>query len=376
MTLHKGDRFNESVSFADPVTSKPSRRLTQRRDFNQTPTYHLNACFSADSRYLVMASWDAEGDSYLLRAEVATGEITVLSVLPSASGEDYNGNNVSLVQASQWAAANTGKMLRLCHLETLEERVLLDLTGTEQRFGHPIGSIDGTKIFIPRMTKRVIPGETKDVSVMHLEVDIATGGTRELFFDEGRACNHVVPNPVDPNLLLIDRDLPPKFAHGGDEGRTSRVWVLNRITGAVTEIRPRDAHRFQIHSNWNCTGDLVFHHGRSAQGGHYIGASDAAGRSVFERWYPEFHYGHMCTHPSEDVMITDGLFTSDLVIKIHYREPDSSGAPRLEVLARHSSDWSKGQQSHPHCHVSRDGRWLSYNKGEAGRSDVYVVKIA
>ena len=52
MSLHKGDHFNESVAFADPVTSKASRRLTQFRDFNQTPTYHLNACFSADSRYL------------------------------------------------------------------------------------------------------------------------------------------------------------------------------------------------------------------------------------------------------------------------------------------------------------------------------------
>lgn len=240
MALHKGDRFNESVAFADAVTSKLSRRLTQFRDFNQTPTYHLNACFSADSRYLVMASWDAEGDSCLLRAEVATGEITVLAALPRASGEDYNGNNVSLIQASQWVAANTGKTLRLCHLETLEERVLLDLSGTEQRFGHPIGSLDGTKVFIPRMTKRVIPGETKDVSVTHLEVEIASGATRELFFDEGRACNHLVPNPVDPDLLLIDRDLPPKFAHGGDGGQTSRVWVLNRVTGAVTEIRPRD----------------------------------------------------------------------------------------------------------------------------------------
>ena len=368
--------FNESECFDDPVTSKPVRRLTAERDFNQTPTYHLNAAFSADSRFLVIASWDAGGDSRLLKADVASGDLTELATLPGDGGERFNGNNMGMVQAGNKVAATTGKRLRIYDLDSGEGEVLLDLGDAEGRLSHPIGSICGKKVFVPRLSKQLVIGETTDISVTHLEVDIETGAVTELFCDEGRACNHVAPNPVDPDLLLIDRDLPPKFSHGGDDGRTSRVWLLHRKTGALREVRPRDAQRFQIHSNWNCTGDLAFHHGRSAQGGHYISASDVDGKVVFERRYPEFHYGHMCTHPCENVMLTDGLFTSDMVIKIHFADLDSSGAPRLEVLARHDTDWATGQQSHPHCHVSPDGRWLSYNRGDGGRSDVYVVRVA
>ena len=231
-SLRKGDRFNESEFFDDPVTSRPTRRLTTQRDFSQTPTYHLNAAFSADSRYLVLASWDDEGDSWLLKADVASGEMTVLSALPGETGERFNGNNVGIVQASGWVATNTGKTLRLCHLDTLEERVLLDLSGTERRFGHPIGSIDGRKIFIPRLSKRLVIGETRDVSATHLEVDIETGGITELFCDEGRACNHVVPNPVDPDLLLPTNAKPLYMGELMETDATNPKKVI-RATGAI-----------------------------------------------------------------------------------------------------------------------------------------------
>lgn len=377
MKHKKGDVFDESELFDDPLTSKLTRRLTRTRDFNQTPTYHLNTAFSADNRFLVMAAWDVDGDSYLFKSELETGRTTVLAALDRESGERFDGNNVSMIQANGWVATNTGTKLHLCHLDTFEEKVLLDLGGTKQTFGHPVGSIDGKTVFIPRHSNAVVPNETVDVTTTHLEVDIDTGSMTELFEDVGRGCNHVVPNPVDPDLLLIDRDMPPAFAHGGDKGRTTRVWVLNRKSGDITEIRPQDKHRFQVHSNWNCRGDRVFYHGTSAEGGHYIGAADVTGRTVFERRYGEYHYGHMCTHPCEDVMITDGLFTADQVIKIHYTDLDLHGAPRLEVLARHDTDWTpRQQQCHPHCHVSRDGRWLSYNRGIGGkRSDVYIVQI-
>lgn len=377
MKHNKGETFDESELFDDPLTSKLTRRLTRNRDFNQTPTYHLNAAFSADSRFLVMASWEVDGDSYLFKCDVESGTMTVLATLDRSSGERFDGNNVSMVQASEWVATNTGKRLHLCHLDSAEERTLLDVSGTEQTFGHPIGSIDGTRIFIPRHSNAVIPHKTTNVTTTHLEVDIETGAVTELFEDAGRGCNHVVPNPVYPDLLMMDRDMPPGYAHGGDKGRTTRVWILNRKTGSVTEIRPQDENRFQVHSNWNCRGDRVFYHGTSAEGGHYIGAADVGGRTVFERRYPEYHYGHMCSHPCEDVMITDGLFTADQIIKIYYTDLDLYGAPRLEVLARHDTEWTRGQQqSHPHCHVSPDGRWLSYNRGFGGeRADVYVVRI-
>jgi hypothetical protein len=377
----KGQTFNESERFADTLTGRRSRRLTRWRRFNQQPTYHLNACFSADSRHLVLSTEFPEGGSALLRAEVATGDLHVLAILDRASGERFNGNNLSMVQASRWVAANPGRSLRLYHLLTGEERVLISSAGEGRSFGHPIGSVDGRQVFIPRYAPPVQIDGVSVRPVAHLQVDIATGKICELFQETRAQCNHVVPCPTDPDLLLIDRNWPPKFGAGGDSGKTSRVWLLHIKTQALTEIRPRDPNRFQIHSNWSHCGQYVYYHGVSRthsdwkQNGHYVGVADRQGKIVWEGHFPSFHYGHICTHTRRRMIITDGLFTPDLITAVHWEERNTAGVPRLEILAQHGSDWSKGQQSHPHCHVSPDGQWLSYNRGEADRSDVCVVQL-
>jgi hypothetical protein len=212
-----------------------------------------------------------------------------------------------------------------------------------------------------------------------MQVEIATGKTSVILQEEVASCNHVVPSPADPDLLLIDRDLPPGFAHGGDEAKTTRVWTLNRVTGSLVEIRPRDAKRFQVHSNWNYRGDRLYYHGKSAKGGMYIGVAARNGEILWESWIPEYLYGHLSPHPSEDVIYTDGLYSKDMVTAVHYQQRDALGAPKLEMIAKHSTEWDNdryGQYCHPHCHISPDGRWLTYNKGEKDRSDVYVVRIA
>jgi len=373
--FQKGQTFNESEFFEDLVTSRPTLRLTTGRDYNQTPTYHLNTAFSADSRYIILASSYIDGDSYLFKADVQSGEITVLAVLPKNSGEKFYGNSSCVVQASNWVAASTRKKLRICHLETMEERVLLDISDGPGYLSIPAGSIDGTKIFVPRSSGYVTRGQAEEVSVTHLEVDIQTGKVKELFHDKGRACNHIIPNPSDPDLLLIDRDLPPLYFGGGDYGKTTRAWVLNKKTGKLTEIRPKGDNRFQVHSNWNYRGDLVYSHGNPNTGGHYLCVSDVNGKVVWQRRFSEYHYGHMSTHTRKNVMITDGLFTRHLVTAIHFEALDESGAPHLEILAKHDTNWSQAQHSHPHCHVSPDGKWLSYNRTHKERSDVYIVRI-
>ena len=48
-----GSTFNESSTFPDEVTLRPTRRLTMQRDRNQMPTYHLHNGFSADGRFFL-----------------------------------------------------------------------------------------------------------------------------------------------------------------------------------------------------------------------------------------------------------------------------------------------------------------------------------
>lgn len=356
--------------------------LTSGRRWNQQPTYHLNACFSADSRYIPIATVDENGDSALLRADVSTGELLVLATLSAASGESFNGNNTAMIQASGWVAANPGRSLRLYRLEDGREHVLIAPTAERGFAGHPSGSIDGKKVFLPRRGKPVQDSGVEVRPVTHLEIDIATGRQRELLIETRAQCNHVVPHPTNPDLLLIDRDWPPRFGSGGDDGRTSRVWILNIRTGALSEVRPNNANRFQIHSNWSHGGDFVYYHG-VAQGtkapaarDNFIGVADASGRVVWEAVVPKFHYGHLGSHTRVDAILTDGLVSNDQLALVHWREFGAAGQPRIEVLGRHDSDWSKGQWSHPHPHLSPDGRWLSFNRGSPGRSDVVVLDLA
>ncbi len=390
--MHVGDRFSESVEMEDQLTGRYTRRLTTSGVINNTPTYHVNTAFTRDSRYLVFGRTN-EDESLLLKADVETGELTVVAVSDhTRGGPRFAGGSLALVQATNSVALALGKSLRLYSLDTLEERILIDDIGPAYRFGHPAGSYDGRTIYVPRVVAHpdlvrgmenprdyfaAVVAEYGGMPTTHLAVDVATRQVTELFHEPANGCNHVQICPRDPDLLLIDRDAPPRFSHGGDDGRTSRCWLLRLSTGELIEVRPRDENRFQIHTNWSYDGAHVFYHGRGRQGGHYVGVGDHQGRIVWEHHFPGFFYGHMSSDTQRRAIITDGLFTPDLITEIHYEELDSIGVPRLEILAKHSTNWGgvAGQYSHPHPHMSPDGRWLSYNKGEEGRADVYLVRM-
>lgn len=101
--MRHGEHWDESTAFPDIVTARASRRLTCHGHYNQTPTYHLNAAFTADSRYLVFAT-AREGVSALMKAEVATGEITVVAVTDGIGLEPHPHCHVS--PDGQWLSYN------------------------------------------------------------------------------------------------------------------------------------------------------------------------------------------------------------------------------------------------------------------------------
>lgn len=375
--LSPGQRFNESVEFRDSVTGHPSRRLTTKRRFNQKSTYTQNACFSADSRRMVMSTEDAAGNSALLTGEVETGDIRVIAVSTrikdTPQKPDINGNNICLNQAGNWAAAAVGGSIRVWDLESMAEKVLYIAPNEHIELGHPIGSIDGKRVYFTVQTPSVPPNDRPTgrhafstfygAQTDFIEADIKTGRSRVFHREANAGCNHLTAHPTNPDLLLIDRDWPRENAR-----LVSRAWVLNHRTDELTEIRPRDKYRATAHSNFNGRGDRVYYHGASSTGGEFIGVTDLAGKVEFHYLLPARIYSHMGVHPTWDAMIVDGLVSTDLVCAIFYKEIDAMGCPRIQVLARHSTDWDEpkyGQYSHPHCSVSPDGRWLSYNRGGA-----------
>jgi hypothetical protein len=381
----KGTVFNESEMMADSITGRALLRLTKNRDYNQTPTYHIHTGFSADSRSMVFASWNTGGESALMLGNVETGDIKVIAVVQKGEHGHFNGNDICMIPAVNMAAAVRGDRLYVYDLNTLEERMIIE-AGEGFGFGHPTGSTDGKTLYVTKMPRyrRDVDDPYSAASSVYYEVDIETGKSSEIFRDKSRN-NHTIVCPTDPDLLLIDRDLPPKFNHGGDDGRTTRVWLLNIKTKELTEIRPLNPNRFQIHSNWSPDGNYVYYHGTSKHHDfpegfrgkpHYIGVANRSGKVIWEHIFPNFSYGHISSHTTKNTIITDGLFFSNMITEIMWERLNSQGIPEIHILGAHNSgSHTFGQHAHPHCIMSPNGRYLSYNNGTQVRSDVYILRI-
>lgn len=398
--VKKGETWNESEVYRDPWTLREVRRVTTAGLYNQTPTYHTHTGFTEDGEFLIFAS-ARNGQSVILRCHVPTGDITPLiepvdgvgghseqhSASGSALGDGRGVNgNMSVAPRSRWAVFMAGRALRAVHLETLQERTLIADIGPEWMAGHmsidpqeqsvilPIKSAHPEIAASQRPTRSYMEHFADgSIKLRLLQVPLAGGRVATVYAEDGIGCSHCPHCLNDPDLLLMDRDFPPRFWAGSD-GRTNRIWTLRLSTGELTELKVQDAAKFQVHSAWTFDGEHVVYHGRSAKGGHYIGVVDKRGQTVREYHFPHAdHYGHVSAMAGRPAIILDGNISPDLLLWLYYDRDQ----PRVEVIAKHGTDWGAlpGQYPHPHPLADPTGRWISFNAAHRGRSDVFLVKV-
>ncbi len=397
----KADTWNESAVAPDPVTGRPVRRLTAM-GYNEKPTYHTNTAFTADGEYLVFVSGRG-GQSAVMKAHLPSGDLTQLTAPvqglggrwelhkcgPSrfCDGHGLNGTTLCVALRTRQALFFHGRSLRAVHLDTLAERTLLPDIGEDW--------IEGAISIDPAETHALVAlmpahpegaaGTTPPhdylscfakggMTTRYMQVPLNGGPAAMVFEDRGVGCAHCPHCPTDANLVLIDRDLPPKFWCGGDDGRTNRCWILNLRTSQLTPIIPRNAQRFQVHACWSFDGQHVFYHGWCAEGGWYVGVADRQGRIVREHDFPEaVGYGHVSADPKRQAIILDGNVTTDMLMWLYW----DSDTPRLEPVCRHATEWDSlsGQLHDPHPAADPTGRWIAFNAAHAGRSDLYAVEV-
>lgn len=396
----KGETWNESETYRDAWTLRQVRRITTSGLYNETPTYHTNVCFSADGEFLIFGS-AREGKSAIFRAHVATGDITQLidavdgvggyGAVNKASGAEVgNGLGITgtmcIAPRSRWAVFMAGRALRAVHIETLEERVLIEDIGPEWVPGVPSIDPGEEHVLVALMCAHpeVLQGQrprkpymahfpNDEMKLRILQVPLGGGEVTTVYSEDGCSSAHTPHSPVDPDLVLIDRDFPPRY-WGGSDGRTNRIWTLRPSTGELTELPSQDDACFQVHSVWTWDGELVLYHGRSAKSGYYIGAIKPNGETYREYgFYGAPHYGHVSAMAGRPAIILDGNLSTDMLLWLYYDQAQ----PRVEVIARHGTDWGAlpGQYSHPHPHSDPTGTWISFNAAHRGRSDVFVVRV-
>ena len=101
---------------------------------------------------------------------------------------------------------------------------------------------------------------------------------------------------------------------------------------------------------------------------------DRFGQTVREYGFHQAeHYGHVSAAAGRPAIILDGNLSSDLLLWLYYDKEQ----PRVEVIARHGTQWGSlpGQYPHPHPLSDPTGRWISFNAAHRGRSDIFIVSV-
>jgi hypothetical protein len=120
-----------------------------------------------------------------------------------------------------------GRSLRAVHLDTLEDRLLIPNYGDEWIAGMPSISADETHVILPTMSAHpeVNAGLRPTKSYMEhfslvgpktrfLQVSLDCGPVEEVYREDGIGCAHCPHSLSDPDLMLIDRDFPPRLWGG------------------------------------------------------------------------------------------------------------------------------------------------------------------
>lgn len=391
MPARKGEQWNESVTWRDAWTLRACRRLTTLGEVNQTPNYHTNIGFTADSEFLVF--WTLrENRGAFCKVEVATGEITQLTEAVADYGfcAHIQGGpypRMCLAPRSRWLVYTGERSLRAVQLDTLEERTLIADTGPWE-LGYPSVSGDESRVLLPlstlhpeiaagaRVTKHYFEhfADGKGMQMRLASLPLAGGEVSDLWREEGCRSFHAEYCPTDGDLLLLDRDFPPRYWSGGD-GRTTRIWSLRPDSKALTELAPRNRNCDHTHAVWSFDGERVLYHGRNRrEGGWILGVCTPRGEVLREYEMPDArHYGHVSAMADREALLLDGNVSDNLLVWLYY----DAETPRIEVIAAHNTEWGSlpGQTTHPHPLCSPDGRWISFNTTQKGRSDVAVVRV-
>jgi hypothetical protein len=177
--------------------------------------------------------------------------------------------------------------------------------------------------------------------------------------------------PTDSRYILADRATDPARA---DEPLLWIIDVEEQRTWPMETRNPKTGH-----SSWLADGSGVLTHGVVRPPGDRAGAEyvQILNRDGSSRWIsyhgPPRYYGH-CHSTPRGTAITDAIVRPDAITAIRPLGEGRGEGSTTETLCVHRTSWEGyGQLTHPHPHVSPDGRWLSFGAYRDGRKDLYVL---
>lgn len=399
--LEPGQVIREASEERDPVTGRRLVRLTQSGPWTMVPMYHRRSSFLRDSRHFIaMARRGDRTGLVLFSADTLEGRVVASWPAPRQGALFFDDFRISLVAGQDAVIALHEGTIEWIDLATGQRCTVAEgLRGHRVRGLWP--AIDGSyALFVRNPWPEGADGITSlgalynayreqmgGIPSEFVRIDLRSGKLDTIHEHPSAGVDHLQPCPRDPNRWLVDLNLPPKFSWLGDDGKTTRCWLLDAGGGGlVQELRPRNANRFQMHSNWNADGTLAFYHGRDAEtgaplgkegGGHYIGAVTPDGTVAWERVYPDFHYGHVTPDMRNPraVLLNNGL-ADGLLLSVDFSDAGDDGPGRTEILCRHGSGVRYGDfSSYPYPEMSPDSRFVAFHQGLPDGTHLFLLEL-
>lgn len=387
--MAKGDRYpSEMTTKSDPESGRTVYRLTERRQWNIHPTYHVNG-FLDDGR-IAFAAEDG-GLNHLYTGDLESGEIVqltdgrgssyLLAYLAGERGDGHGTDAFHMVAAYRDHAAyfvEEGE-LRAVNADTLEEQVLttisddwvvgvVELSGDEKMVLLPLLPREcfnvegGLEAFLTR-------ADRLNLTSRILGVRTDGSGVEVLWDDPGRFVGHAMFSPVTRRHILADRATDPARR---DEPLLWMIDVEKRDAWPLETRNPKTGH-----SVWRSDGSGAVTHGVVLGGGEHDGAEyiQMLNLDGTTRWIgyhgPPRYYGHVHVTPDDRTIVTDAIFRPDAITAV---TPQGDSYRAETVCGHRTSGPEFGQRSHAHPHVSPDGTWILFGAYREGRKDLYAVR--
>jgi len=392
MRTRKGDTWNESEELRDGLTLRRKRRLTTTGAYNNAPTYHTNTAWTHDGQHVVFLS-ERDSACALFRAEACSGDITQLTEwLPNRPEIGMRGimGTTALAPKAGLLTYRTFEELRTVDIFTLEERVIVHNMAPYSTSSVPAIDPDERWVVVdavpwhpaqlagvyqPKRDTHQLLCEPGRSSYKLLRVPLDGSAPVEVLYEEqGCVALHVQWNPVHPEWLIYDRKfLTPLDEQGFRYHKVKHLWSFHLPTRQLTDLGSPTGADTQVHSCWTWDGSAAIYHCPTPNG-YVIGLVSPSGECLWEHQSSEWkYYGHVGAMAGRPAILLDGNLTQDMLLWMYYDTPE----PRVEIVCRHGTQWNgaPGQHSHPHPVSDPTGRYVAYNVGDRGRSDVWLVEV-
>ncbi|MCP5112691.1 MAG: hypothetical protein GY953_17845 [bacterium] len=352
----------EWEEFRDEQTGTRVIRLTSADCVNH-PLYYLTNSFAPDCRSLVFAS-NRTGKMDLFQVSLADGVIRRLTDLQGL--QPFSGN---LVENDVYFS--TGEQIHRLNQETLEDRVIADVSGAA--FGEVTLNSD-------REWAAALITVDSTPAIMIVRTD----GSKSFTILEGaHALYHPQFHPRDPDRLIYSADLPdPRlwtvrrdgsddrcvyrnrpdewFTHETFLGRTGRL-ILSHFHHSLTEVDLDSGERktIAVMPAWHIAADRE---GKQIVCDTHL---PDIGLCLVD---PDTGEARTLCHPK----------ASNQGSQWRQEEPLAAGdtTPGWQTMAEtETTETAYGPQwSHPHPSFSPDGRWVAFTSDVGGQPQAYVVE--